>query len=212
MLEASTLYVYMFAALALLVVPGPAVIYIVTRSIDQGRRAGLVSVAGIHLGTVVHVVAAAGGLSAIVARSAVAFTTIKLAGAGYLLALGVIRLLRGGPDGASDLGPDSDGRIFWQGIVVNVLNPKTALFFLAFLPQFIDPRRGSVGLQTLVLGALFIALGILSDGAYALLAGGAGTYLRRSRSIARLQRWFAGCTYIGLGLAAAISGTKRAAS
>jgi threonine/homoserine/homoserine lactone efflux protein len=202
----STLALFAAAALALLVVPGPAVLYIVTRSIDQGRRAGMASVAGIHTGSVVHVAAAAVGLSAVLAASATAFTVVKLSGAAYLIAIGVRKLLTK-PDGAEAhaLAPRIVGlrRAYAQGVVVNVLNPKTALFFLAFLPQFVDPDRGSVTAQTVVLGLTFIALGILSDGTYALVAGSLGQRLRRSARFARLRDRTSGVVYIGLGLAAA---------
>jgi threonine/homoserine/homoserine lactone efflux protein len=202
----STLALFAVAALALLVVPGPAVLYIVTRSIDQGRRAGMASVAGIHTGSIVHVAAAAVGLSAVLAASATAFTVVKLAGAAYLIAIGVRKLLTK-PDGADAhaLEPRIVGlrRAYAQGVVVNVLNPKTALFFLAFLPQFVDPDRGSVTAQTVVLGFTFIALGIVSDGTYALVAGSLGQRLRRSARFARLRDRTSGVVYIALGLAAA---------
>ena len=210
--DASTLYVYCLAVLALLIVPGPAVVYIVTRSIDQGRRAGLVSVAGIHIGSIVHVTAAAAGVSAIIARSATAFTALRLGGAAWLVTLGVLRLIRGGESASGDPQLDSDRRILWQGFWVNALNPKTALFFLAFLPQFVDPQRGNVVTQTMILGGAFIVLGLLSDSAYALLAGGAGSFLRRTGTVVRFQRRIAGCTYIALGLLSALFVRRSTAS
>jgi threonine/homoserine/homoserine lactone efflux protein len=199
--DGSTLVLYCGAVLALLVIPGPSVLYIVTRSVDQGRRAGLVSVAGIHVGTVVHVAAATFGISALVARSATAFTVVKLAGAAYLIAVGVVRILRRSPTAEVDATPRSLRTVFLQGVVVNVLNPKTALFFLAFLPQFVDPDRGPVALQTAFLGVVFIVLGVLSDGAYALAAGSARRWLRVDRRVA-------GTVYVGLGMAAATSGSR----
>lgn len=203
--DLGTLAVYALAGLALLVVPGPSVLYIITRSIDQGRRAGLISVAGIHIGTVGHVIAGAAGLSAIVARSATAFTVVKFAGAIYLVAIGIARLVRPGPDpDAADPAPARTARrIFLQGVLVNLLNPKTALFFLAFVPQFVEPARGSVALQTVLLGLVFIVLGLCTDSAYALLAGSAGSWLRRRGTIAGMQRWVAGSVYVGLGITAA---------
>lgn len=200
--DGSTLVLYCGAVLALLVIPGPSVLYIVTRSVDQGRRAGLVSVAGIHVGTVVHVAAATFGISALVARSATAFTVVKLAGAAYLIAVGVVRILRRSPTAEVDATPRSLRTVFLQGVVVNVLNPKTALFFLAFLPQFVDPDRGPVALQTAFLGVVFIVLGVLSDGAYALAAGSARRWLRVDRRVA-------GTVYVGLGMAAATSGSRH---
>lgn len=205
----STFALFAAAALALLVVPGPAVLYIVTRSIDQGRRAGLASVAGIHTGSVVHVAAAAVGVSAVLATSAAAFTAVKLAGAAYLIVVGVQKLRRTRRDTAgAPVEPPRPVRLrraYGQGVVVNVLNPKTALFFLAFLPQFVDPKRGSVTGQVVVLGLTFIALGLMSDGTYALAAGALGERLRRSARFARARDRFSGVVYIGLGVTAALT-------
>ena len=189
----STLLVFATAALALLVVPGPSVLYIVTRSIDQGRRAGVASVLGIHTGSLVHIAAAAAGVSAVLAASATAFTTVKLAGAVYLVFIGVRRLIRREHGGDGNGGPrprDDLRRVYAQGVVVNVLNPKTALFFLAFLPQFVDPNRGPVAVQIAILGVLFIALGFCSDGTYAMVAGTLGRRLRESRRLTAFRdRW-----------------------
>ena len=200
--EPHTLLLFAAASFALIVVPGPSVIYIVTRSVSQGRRAGLVSVLGIEAGALVHVTAAAVGVSALVASSATAFTVLKYAGAAYLIFLG-IRKLRERPD-PEEL--DSDGRtnsrLFWEGALVNALNPKTATFFVAFLPQFVDPARGSVALQALVLGCLFVVVAILSDGVWALLAGTMG---RRLRSTGRAMARVSGGIFIGLGAAAALA-------
>ena len=205
-----TLVLFAPVALALLVVPGPAVLYIVTRSIDQGRTAGFISVAGIHVGSLVHVAAAAFGLSAILASSAVAFGLVKYAGAAYLIVLGIRKLLeKDRPDEAvGEVRPRSLRRIFVQGIVVNVLNPKTALFFLAFLPQFVDVGRGAVWLQMVVLGLTFIALGLCSDGAYALVSARAGGWLRSSVRFRRAQRYVAGGIYLSLGAVAALAGSR----
>ncbi|MGH2635379.1 MAG: LysE family translocator [Actinomycetota bacterium] len=208
--ETHTLLVFAPVALGLLVVPGPAVLYIVTRSIDQGRTAGLVSVLGIHLGSVVHVAAAALGLSAILVSSSVAFGIVKYAGAAYLIVLGVRTLLskEEPTDSPADVPRASLRRIFWQGALVNVLNPKTALFFLAFLPQFVDVGRGEVWLQMVVLGMTFIALGMLSDGTYALVAARAGRWLRSSPRFRRSQRYVSGSVYLSLGAVAALSGSR----
>jgi threonine/homoserine/homoserine lactone efflux protein len=193
------------------VIPGPAVLYIVTRSIDQGRSAGVASVLGIHTGSLVHVAAAAAGLSALVVSSAVAFSVVKFAGAAYLVILGVRKLLeRDHVDLDLEAAPArSLRRIYVQGIVVNVLNPKTALFFLAFLPQFVDVERGAVWSQMVVLGFAFIALGMLSDGTYAFVAARAGRLLRSSRRFRTTQRYVSGGIYIGLGAVAAFAGSHR---
>jgi threonine/homoserine/homoserine lactone efflux protein len=198
------------ASLALLVVPGPAVLYIVTRSVHQGTGAGLVSVLGIHTGSVVHVAAAAFGLSALLASSAVAFGVVRYAGAAYLIWLGLRHLLRPDPRTAAGSAPRrSLRRIYAEGVVVNVLNPKTALFFVAFLPQFVDVSR-SVTAQVLVLGIAFIALGLVSDSTYALAAGRISRSLRGRTRARWLDRWVPGLTYVGLGVASALSASRRA--
>jgi len=203
--DAATLGLFALAALALLVIPGPAVLFIVARSVEHGRRGGLVSVLGIHTGTLVHVTAAAVGLSAILMRSATVFTTVKLVGAAYLIGLGVRRLLR--PVRATQDDAPANGslrRVYWQGVVVNVLNPKTALFFFAFLPQFVHPERGHVGLQVLVLGATFVLLGVMSDCTYALLAGTLGARLFRRPAAVVARERVSGGVYVALGVATAL--------
>jgi threonine/homoserine/homoserine lactone efflux protein len=200
---------FVVASAVLLLTPGPAVLFIVTRSVEQGRAAGLVSVLGIHLGTIVHIMAAAVGLSALVVSSALAFAIIKYLGAAYLIWIGVCTLMAKDPDPEAPKVPAEPlHRVFRDGFVVNLLNPKTAIFFLAFLPQFVDPARGALHWQILVLGLTFMGLGILSDGMFALVAGAAGDFLRRNRRFLRLQRWFAGTSFIGLGLTAALATRK----
>ena len=204
------LALFVGAALVLLVTPGPAVLYIVTRSVDQGRRAGLVSVLGVHLGTLVHIAAAAAGLSALLATSATAFSVVKYLGAAYLVYLGVRRLLA--PTPLATRGThDERGlrRALVDGIVVNVLNPKTALFFLAFLPQFVDEARGGVGVQILGLGLIFVILGLVTDGLYAVGAGSAAQWLRGNRRFLASERWIAGTMYVGLGVAAGLTSGQR---
>ncbi len=207
----STLAVFCAAALALIVVPGPAVTYIVTQSIDKGRSAGLVSALGIASGGVVHVIAATVGLSALLASSATAFTAVKLVGAVYLIAIGLRRLLardaeEPDPDAASSA--QAPGRLFVQGAVVNVLNPKTALFFLAFLPQFVDPARGSVAEQVAILGCIFVAIAVLSDSTYAVVAAALAGRLRASARARRIRRFVTGGVFVALGVTAATA--KRA--
>src|SRR2546429_984500 len=199
--DSTALGLFCLAALALLAVPGPAVLYIVVQSAEQGRRVGLASVAGIHLGTLVHVAAATVGLSALIVASAVAFSAVKYAGAAYLVYLGVRKLLERPPRALIGRQSESLRRAFVRGAVVNVLNPKTALFFLAFLPQFVDRDRGGVWSQVLVLGLVFVGLGLVSDSLYALGAGAIGRLLRRRR---RALQYGSGIVYIGLGAAAAL--------
>ena len=199
----------MGASLALLLVPGPAVLFIVARSIEQGRGAGLVSMLGVQAGALVHVAAAALGISALLVQSALAFSVVKYAGAAYLVYLGLRRLLaREGLDVGGERVPRGRGRLFREGIVVNVLNPKAALFFLAFLPQFVDPEAGAVALQVAALGLLFIALAVASDGMYALAAGAAAEWLRGSARFVRAERWVSGSVLVGLGLTTAVSSSR----
>jgi len=209
--DPSRLGLFVAAALVLLLTPGPAVLYIVTRSLDKGRRAGFVSVLGVHAGTLVHVAAAAAGLSAVLVASATAFRVVKYLGAAYLVYLGVRQLLSrvADPVEATLATPPHLRRAFVDGFVVNVLNPKTALFFLAFLPQFVTVSRGAVPAQIIGLGVVFVALGLLTDGLYALTAGTAARWLRARRGVALARRWIPGTMYIGLGLATAFSGNNR---
>jgi threonine/homoserine/homoserine lactone efflux protein len=204
--DPSRLALFVGAALLLLVVPGPSVLYIVTQSVSHGRRAGMASVAGITTGTLVHIAAATIGLSALLASSALAFDVVKYLGAAYLIVVGVRRLAGlERPDEGRVPGSRSLSRLYRQGIVVNVLNPKTALFFLAFLPQFVDSTRGAAWAQILLLGLLFAALGFLSDGVWALVAGTLGERLRRSRRFPQVQRYVSGSVFVGLGALAAFS-------
>ena len=205
--EAPAIGVFVLAALALLLVPGPAVLYVVARSVEHGRRAGLVSVLGIHVGTLAHIAAATLGLSALVLSSAVAFTAVKVAGAVYLIGLGLWTLLSKRAEPEVALGGERNlRRAFAQGVVVNVLNPKTALFFLAFLPQFVDPNTTHPAVQIAFLGVLFALLGLVTDSLWALAAGTAGGVLRRSRRFVKAQRYVAGGVYVGLGVATALVG------
>jgi len=213
--EPSTLALFAVAAVTLLVIPGPAVLYIVTRSVDQGRAAGLASVCGVHVGTLVHVAAAALGLSALLVSSATAYDAVRWLGAAYLVWLGVRRLLARDDDlAAAGSGNRRTGlgRIFAQGVVVNVLNPKTALFFFAFLPQFVDTSRGSVPFQVVVFGVAFVVLGFLSDGAYAVAASTGAGWLRRRPGVARASRLLSGGVLISLGVTTALAGSRSSAN
>jgi len=202
--------VFLLAALILLLTPGPAVLYIVARSLDQGRLAGLVSVLSIEVGNFVHVLAATLGLSAILVSSALAFSSVKYLGAAYLIYLGVRRLfMREAAHQPLSIRRQSLGRIFRQGMLVAILNPKTALFFFAFLPQFVDASKGSITPQLLTLGCLFVSMAIITDGLYALLAGTAGQWLKGTPSLLRVQRYVVGSVYIALGVTAALAGAKH---
>lgn len=184
--SAASIGLFTVAAALLLLTPGPAVLYIVARSVEQGRIAGLASVFGITTGTLVHVLASTLGLSALLASSTLAFALVKYAGAGYLIYMGVRRITKRAdtPTSPVNLPSRSLGRLYRDGFIVNLLNPKTALFFLAFLPQFVDPSRGAVPFQIASLGLLFTLMGLTSDGLYALVAGTAGVW-----SSARVATW-----------------------
>jgi threonine/homoserine/homoserine lactone efflux protein len=204
--DSSTLLVFAAAALALIVVPGPAVLYIVAQSIDRGRLAGVVSALGVAVGGLVHVTAAAVGLSSLLVSSATAFNVVKYAGAGYLIGLGLWTILRRPEDPSVELPRERKlSRRFWQGVVVNVFNPKTALFFFAFLPQFVDPDKGSAALQIGVLGLVFVTLAVLSDCGWALAAGTASDRLRGSRRFLAVQRYVSGSVFVGLGALTAVA-------
>jgi threonine/homoserine/homoserine lactone efflux protein len=209
-MEPSGLGLFVLAALVLAVTPGPAVMYIVARSVSQGRAGGVVSCLGVAVGGLVHVLGAALGLSAVLATSALAFATVKYAGAAYLVWLGMRKLFPAPGSKAREAVPaHSLGRAFFEGVVVNVLNPKTALFFLAFLPQFVTPSRGHVSLQCATLGGLFVLIALTTDTAWALVASRAGGWLKGHPTFVSSERYVAGGVYVGLGLAAAVSGRGR---
>jgi threonine/homoserine/homoserine lactone efflux protein len=208
----ASLILFFGAAVVLLAIPGPAVFYIVSRSIGQGRSAGLVSALGIGVGTLVHVAAAAVGLSALLMSSAMAFGAVKYLGAAYLIFLGIQKLRRqeltdASPDAAPSRGSHNLRRVFGQGIIVNVLNPKTALFFFAFLPQFADPSRGSVALQISLLGAIFAVMGVMSDSLWALFAGTVAQQLKGNARWMKRQSYVSGGMLISLGVATAFAGS-----
>jgi threonine/homoserine/homoserine lactone efflux protein len=208
---ARELVVFVTAAMVLLMIPGPAVIYIVTRSVDQGRKAGIASAAGIATGGLTHVIAATLGFSALLVSSATAYSAVRYVGAGYLVYLGIRKYLEhASSDGdAGHACPVPLRRVYANAILVQVLNPKSAIFFFAFLPQFVNPARGHVALQFLELGMLFSVMGLASDSSWAFAAGTASGWLRRNRRFVASQRYFAGTVYLGLGLATAMTGWRH---
>src|SRR6266498_1361390 len=175
MLNWTQLFLFISVALILVFIPGPNTLYIIARSIQQGRKAGIVSSLGVQVGTMFHIAAAAFGLSALLLSSASAFNVVRYGGAAYLIYLGVKTLLtKENIEAKRPLRRTRLSRVFYQGVIVNVLNPKTALFFFAFLPQFIDVAPGAVAMQIILLGTILIFLGTLSDSIYALAAGTIG--------------------------------------
>lgn len=208
----STISAFAAATVVLLLIPGPAVLYTLNRSIADGRRVGLAAVAGLEIGDLIQATAAALGLSAVIATSAVAFSAVKWAGAIYLVVTG-LRTLRHPP---APIDPDQPGvtmrRAFRQGVVVNALNPKTALFFLSIFPQFVDAGSGHAGLQSLVLGAVFVVLATVFNGMYSLTASGLRDLLLRGRALPFVRRYVSGSFFIGLGALAAGAGRAHAAT
>lgn len=221
MLNTTLLLGFVAAALVVLVLPGPGVFYVMARTLGQGTKAGLISALGLSTGVLAHVVAAVAGLSAILLTSATAFETVRMLGAGYLIYLGLKALFAARKAGQGEITvatPLPAGRIFRDGVIVSVLNPKIAVFFLAFLPQFVDPALGAVPLQILLLGLLYAVLALMTDGGYALLAGGMRQWLTgRGLSNRRLSgrilqgslpQYFSGLVFLGLGLHTLLSGRR----
>jgi threonine/homoserine/homoserine lactone efflux protein len=197
----SALGAFFAAAFLLNIAPGPDMLYVIGRSIGQGRRAGTVSALGIFVGCLVHIFIAAVGLAALLRSSPLAYSIVRYAGAAYLVYLGVRVLLeRSNTLEAPEVQSAPLRQIFTQGVITNVLNPKVALFFLAFLPQFIQPHRGSVALQIIVLGLIFDVGGTLVNLAVAQAGGRLGDAIKRHSGLARLQKWFTGTVFIGLGM------------
>jgi threonine/homoserine/homoserine lactone efflux protein len=205
----STILLFLLAALGLLLIPGPSVLYIVTRSVSQGRRAGLASVGGIEMAGLTHALAAALGLSALLLTSALAFNTVKFVGAAYLIYIGVRTILSRDKGEQAAAAPQSLSRLFTQGFFVNLLNPKTALFFYAFLPQFVDPARGAIVWQILFFGVLFVLLATCTDSLYALLSSTLGHRLTKHTRFQPIRRYVTGSIYIALGLTAAFAGSEK---
>jgi threonine/homoserine/homoserine lactone efflux protein len=203
-----SLAAFLIASLVLAATPGPGVVYIVTRTLEQGRRAGLAAVAGVALGNLGNAIGAAVGLAAVLAVSPVTFTVVKLAGAAYLIYLGLRALRR--PDVPATTSPKSSreiGHIFRDGLLVALLNPKTALFFAAFLPQFISPT-GSAIVQSALLGTTFVLIAACTDCIYVVAAAAAAPAISNVGAGGALGRYAAAAVFVGLGLFAAASGGR----
>ena len=209
--SAATLLAYSAAAAALVLLPGPNLIYIVSRGIAQGRRAALASTLGITTATAVFVVLTALGLTALVASSALAFAVVKYAGVAYLLVLAVREFRSRGRLLLDQPARVSTGRAYLDAFAVGITNPKVALFFVAFFPQFVHPEAGPVVTQVLVLGAVSVVIGLLSDSACAVSAGSIGAWLARRPGIQRRSHHVSGLVYLALGGAAALTGGPQRA-
>jgi threonine/homoserine/homoserine lactone efflux protein len=203
------LLAFLAVSIVVIVTPGQDTALTIRNTLVGGRRAGILTAAGVSGGQLCWTVAAAAGLAALLQASEPAFRALKLVGAAYLVYLGVRALLTRVEEDEVEIRAAPLRKLVRDGAVVNILNPKTALFFLAFLPQFVDPEAGYAALQIVFFGLVFVALGLVTDGAYALLAGTAGNWLRSSRAYAAMQRYVSGTVFIGLGLAAALSGSRQ---
>lgn len=201
MIDQTTFPLFIAASWALIIAPGPDMLYVITRGISQGRKAGLLSAFGVTLGILVHTTFAAFGLAVLLQTSALAFLVVKYIGALYLIYLGIKALKDKSRFTLLEQQELMDSRaIFWQGMLSNVLNPKVALFFLAFLPQFVNQNSNSVTLQMLTLGIIFALFGVAFLSVVGYFAGGIGSWLSRQPSIADKLRWLTGAIFIGLGL------------
>ena len=203
--DLNSLISFAVASVALLVIPGPAVIYIVNRSVADGRQIGLAAVVGLELGTFMHVLAATVGLSAILATSENAFNVVKYFGASYLVLIGLRTLTRKPEAISTSASSMTQSQAFRQGFIINMLNPKIALFFLSFLPQFIDPNISSNARQSLILGSVFVLCGFVIDGIYALTASSLREVLVKGKALPFIQQYVAGVVFVLLGAAAALA-------
>jgi threonine/homoserine/homoserine lactone efflux protein len=207
--DSARFLVFLGAAILLAIAPGPGMLYVLARSLAGGRREGLLSSFGTFFGGMVHVIAAAAGVSIILAKSAIAFAAVKYVGAGYLCLLGIRMILEARKDEQISLSAlPRGGNPFWQGVMTEVLNPKTALFFLSFIPQFVNHARGHVFGQFIVLGAISVMLNTTADVVVTLLAGPLGQRIRESARFRRRQRMATGMVMIGLGTYLAMGESK----
>lgn len=201
MIDLATLTAYVLIVLGFVFIPGPATLLTVARATASGSRVGIATGAGIAAGDLIHTATAIIGISAVIAASATLFSAIKYLGAAYLLHLGIRAMIEKAPvELASEVPAISAGAAFRQGLLTEVLNPKTALFFLAFLPQFVRPENGAVSLQMAILGGVFIVLGLVSTVAFALGAGRLGQFLRRRPAVLKWQGKVVGGIYCALGI------------
>ena len=210
MFDLTTISLFAVASILLAITPGPDMIYIATRSIAQGRSAGVVSALGVHTGILIHTLAATLGLSALIAASAIAFSTVKYAGAAYLIYLGIQTFSSKSERlEVRSITKSKLSEVFYQGLYVNLLNPKVILFFLAFLPQFVDPSRGNVKLQLMSLGILLVVVTIPIDIGVGLAGGQLGIWLRARQGIQQATKWITGTIYIILGLTTAMTSPRK---
>jgi threonine/homoserine/homoserine lactone efflux protein len=208
--DSARFFIFLSAAILLAIAPGPGMLYVLARTLGGGRREGLLSALGTFFGGLVHVFAAAAGISIILAKSALAFATVKYLGAGYLCFLGIRMILdaRKNDEGVALASPARQRNPFWQGVMTEVLNPKTALFFLSFIPQFVNRDQGHVFLQFVLLGTISVALNTSADIVVTLLAGPLGQRIRGSARFRRRQRTLTGAFMLSLGTYLAFGESK----
>lgn len=208
MLSIESALAFALASFLLIVVPGPSVLFVVGRSLTLGRRGGLLSVAGNELGGLVPITAVAIGIGALVSESIVAFTVIKIAGGAYLVFLGVQAIRHRHAAAPASSAPGSGSRLLWQGFMVGATNPKTIVFFVAVLPQFVDPGRGGVPAQMMILGLIFTLVALVCDSIWALIAGTARSWFARSPRRMSQMNTAGGGMMIGLGSGLLLTGNK----
>ena len=206
--SAHTLLAFSLVAMAFIAIPGPSNLYVMARGLQSGSAAAIAGAAGCATGAMTYVAATAAGLSAVIASSQVVFAGLHYAGAAYLCWLGIAALRSPAAEAPRATGNGSLGRSYRQGTLVELGNPKVALFFLALLPQFVHSGDGPAALQVLVLGTIFVAIGLVSDSLYALSSGRLSTWLSRRPGRYRRQRRATGVLYLGLGGWAGVSGAK----
>ncbi|TFV39529.1 LysE family translocator [Bradyrhizobium frederickii] len=205
MIDLSTLIAYILIVLGFVFIPGPATLLTMARAASSGTRVGIATGTGVAVGDVIHTSMAIVGLSAIIATSALLFSIVKYAGAGFLIYLGIRAMIDKAPIGLNGGTPAiTAGRAFRQAVLTEVLNPKTALFFLAFLPQFVRPEHGSVTIQLAILGVVFVLLGLLSTVVFAVGAGRLGNLLRRHPAVVKWQGKVVGTIYCAVGVRLAL--------
>ncbi|MCB1385727.1 MAG: LysE family translocator [Nitratireductor sp.] len=205
MIDPAVLLTYVLIVLGFVFIPGPATLLTVARATGSGTKVGIATGAGVAAGDLIHTFMAVVGLSAVIATSAVLFSFIKYAGAAYLIYLGICAFLERSETRLADATPSiSAARAFRQAIVTELLNPKTALFFLAFLPQFVEPENGSLALQLTAFGVIFVLLGLFSTVVFAVCAGGLGNFLRRNPAVVKWQGRAVGSVYCALGVRLAL--------
>ncbi|MEA3358937.1 MAG: LysE family translocator [Thermodesulfobacteriota bacterium] len=202
MIDLNLYFAFVMAAILIIVIPGPSVLFVIARSINLGIKGGILSIVGVSVGALCHSVAISLGLAKLFETSPEAFVTIKNIGCFYLIYLGIKTFLSKENKENTESGQkESNCGILIQGCLVELLNPKTALFFIAFLPQFTNETKGNIGIQLIALGLTFVFLGLISDGIYAAMAGRIGGFLKKSAAFRKIEKYLSGSVYCGLGLA-----------